>query len=172
MSTSIKERAGEFVPVNRADLCSEHRGLTPNRRELTDRVHDGTEDAAARLSARRSGAGGVGGPRVGGVTNINKDDPDLQKALLVATNYYNTQSKDPFLYKISSISKARSQVVEGTLYIVDLVISRTVCRKPPSVQNLSKCNFQAPRKTLQCHVEVLVVPWQKKTRTLEFSCKA
>ncbi|XP_038563191.1 cystatin-C-like [Micropterus salmoides] len=114
----------------------------------------------------------LAGRRVGGVTNINKDDPDLQKALLVATNYYNTQSKDPFLYKISSISKARSQVVEGTLYIVDLVISRTVCRKPPSVQNLSKCNFQAPRKTLQCHVEVLVVPWQKKTRTLEFSCKA
>ncbi|XP_038581389.1 cystatin-C-like [Micropterus salmoides] len=114
-------------------------------------------------------AGLKGGPIVGGVTNINKDD---QKALLVATNYYNTQSKDPFLYKISSVSKAWSQVVEGTLYIVDLVISRTVCRKPPSVQNLSKCNFQAPRKTLQCHVEVLVVPWQKKTRTLEFSCKA
>ncbi|XP_045897338.1 cystatin-F-like, partial [Micropterus dolomieu] len=117
-------------------------------------------------------AGASASCRPGGPCPINNNDPDLQKALLVATNYYNTQSKDSFLYKISSIKKARSQVVEGTLYIVDLAISRTVCRKPPSVQNLSKCNFQAPRKTLQCHVEVLVVPGQKKTRTLEFSCKA
>ncbi|XP_038586229.1 cystatin-like [Micropterus salmoides] len=103
---------------------------------------------------------------------INNNDPGLQKALVVAINHYNTKSNDAFLYRISSIKKAESQLVAGTLYIVDLVISRTVCRKPPSDQNLSKCNFQAPRKTLQCHVKVLVVPWLKQTTTLEFSCKA
>ncbi|XP_038586232.1 cystatin-like [Micropterus salmoides] len=112
----------------------------------------------------------LAGPIVGGVTNINKDDPDLQKALLVATNYYNTQSKDPFLYKISSVSKARSQLVAGILYSVDLAISKTTCRKLPS-QDLSKCSFKLPRKTLQCHVKVLVVPWLKQTTTLEFTCE-
>ncbi|KAG7233258.1 hypothetical protein INR49_007337 [Caranx melampygus] len=59
-------------------------------------------------------------------------------------------------------------------YIVDLEISRTVCRKRDHEADLSKCDLQPPgplHQMFQCHLEVWVVPWKHETRIQEFTCR-
>lgn len=44
------------------------------------------------------------------------------------------------------------QIVKGIRYIVDLEISRTVCRKRDGNNNLSHCDFQPPGRLQQVSV--------------------
>uniref|UniRef100_UPI0037E9BA3E cystatin-F n=1 Tax=Semicossyphus pulcher TaxID=241346 RepID=UPI0037E9BA3E len=107
--------------------------------------------------------------------NISRIDPSLQQVVLNATYSFNHKSNDAFLYKPSTIHKAQRQVVKGIRYIVDFEISRTVCRKRDSdINNLSNCDFQPEgrlHQTFQCHLEVWVIPWNKKSTTQVFVCK-
>ncbi|XP_034537322.1 cystatin-F [Notolabrus celidotus] len=107
--------------------------------------------------------------------NINRTDHSLQTVVLVATYSFNNQSNDAFLFKPLAIHRAQRQVVKGLRYTIDFEISRTVCRKRDNTNNdLSKCDFQPEgrlHQTLQCHLEVWVIPWIKKSQTQVFECK-
>ncbi|XP_034407878.1 cystatin-F [Cyclopterus lumpus] len=118
-----------------------------------------------------------GRPMPGSPINISRKDPVLRQVVLRAACSFNNQSNDAFLFKPSAIHRAQRQVVKGVQYIVDMEISRTVCRKRDdnnNNNNLSTCNFQPEgrlQQTFQCHTEVWVIPWKNETRTLVLDCK-
>ncbi|XP_070833968.1 cystatin [Chaetodon trifascialis] len=106
--------------------------------------------------------------------NISRNDRGLKQVVLTAAYSYNNQSNDAFLFRPSAIHRAQRQVVKGVRYIVDLEISRTVCRKRDNNKNLSNCDFQPDgrlQQKLQCHFEVWLIPWQNKTKILDLLCK-
>ncbi|XP_060896468.1 cystatin-F [Labrus mixtus] len=106
--------------------------------------------------------------------NISRIDSSLQKVVLAAAYSFNNQSNDAYLFKPSAIRRAQRQIVKGIRYIVDLEISRTVCRKRDNNNNLSNCDFQPEgrlHQTFKCHLEVWVIPWNKKSTIQVFVCK-
>lgn len=117
-----------------------------------------------------------GGPMFGAWRDINKTDTGLLQAVDSAVSFYNSMSNDCFLFKPLAITRAQSKVVEGTLYGVDLDMTRTVCRKRDNNKDLSNCDFQPEgvnlRQTFQCHTEVWVIPWENKTTVKEFTCSS
>ncbi|XP_071329613.1 cystatin-F [Trachinotus anak] len=124
----------------------------------------------------RSVAGGHHGRFMpGSPLNISRNDHGLQQVVLTTTYSFNNQSNDAFLFKPSTIHRAQRQIVKGIRYIVDLEISRTICRKRDHNNNLSKCDFQPEgrlHQTFQCHAEVWLIPWENQTKIQVFLCKA
>ncbi|XP_023251444.1 cystatin-F [Seriola lalandi dorsalis] len=123
----------------------------------------------------RSVAGSHHGGRLipGAPFNISRNDRGLQQVVLATTYSFNNQSNDAFLFRPSAIRRAQRQIVKGIRYIVDLEISRTVCRKRDHDNILSKCDFQPKgrlHQTFQCHFEVWLIPWQQETKILVFLC--
>lgn len=135
-------------------------------------------EVVSRLSGPSLLAGSRHGGRHGGLMpgspyNISRNDPRLQKVVLTAAYYYNNQSNDAFLFKPSAIQRAQRQLVKGVRYIVELQISRTVCRKRDHNKNLSHCDFQPAgelQQTFQCHFEVWIISWEKKTHIQVLDC--
>ncbi|XP_028278995.1 cystatin-F [Parambassis ranga] len=116
-----------------------------------------------------------GGSMPGSPHNISRNDGGLQQVVLNAAYSFNNQSNDAFLFRPSAILRAQRQIVKGIRYIVDLELSRTVCRKRGNDDHLSTCDFQPAgrlQQTFRCHFEVWLVPWQKQTKTLVLLCKA
>ncbi|XP_075939602.1 cystatin-F [Anarhichas minor] len=110
----------------------------------------------------------------GSPVNISRKDRGLRQVVLSAAHFFNNQSNDAFLFRPSAVHRAQRQIVKGIRYLVDLEISRTVCRKRDNNNNLSNCDFQPVgrlHQMFQCHTEVWVVPWQNQTRTLLFHCR-
>ncbi|CAK6983982.1 cystatin-F [Scomber scombrus] len=115
------------------------------------------------------------GSMPGSPFNISTNDRGLQQVVLNATRSFNSQSNDAFLFRPSSIHRAQRQIVKGIRYIVDLDISRTVCRKREKVSNLTDCSFQPEgplHQTFRCHFEVWIVPWKHEMKNLSFFCKS
>ncbi|GLD56025.1 cystatin-F-like protein [Lates japonicus] len=111
----------------------------------------------------------------GSPLNISTDDRGLRQVVLAAAYSFNNQSNDAFLFKPSAITRAQRQIVKGLRYIVDLEISRTVCRKRDHNNNLSKCDLQPKgrlQQTFQCHFEVWLIPWENETNVQVFLCKS
>ncbi|XP_036402224.1 cystatin-F [Megalops cyprinoides] len=109
----------------------------------------------------------------GSAGNVSKNDPGVQKAVLSGTYAFNNKSNDIFLFKSLAIDKAERQVVKGIKYILEVEISRTVCRKTASNPDLSNCHFQPKGKLHQifhCHFEVWSLPWLKWMNTTFFVC--
>ncbi|KAM9344936.1 cystatin-F [Symphorus nematophorus] len=130
--------------------------------------------AALQVAAlAASGHRGGGGSMPGSPHNVSRNDRGLQRVVLTAAYSFNNQSNDAFLFKASTIHRAQRQIVKGVRYIVDLEISRTICRKQDN-NNLSDCDFQPKgrlHQTFQCHFEVWLIPWQNKTETQVLLCK-
>ncbi|XP_072246584.1 cystatin-F [Leuresthes tenuis] len=115
-----------------------------------------------------------GGSMPGSPLNISTDDSVLQKVVLGAAASFNNQSNDAFLFRPSAIRRAQRQIVRGIRYIVDLDLSRTVCRKRENISDLPSCDFQPAgrlQQTFRCHMEVWLIPWQQQSKTLELLCK-
>ncbi|KAG5831607.1 hypothetical protein ANANG_G00305490 [Anguilla anguilla] len=109
----------------------------------------------------------------GSQCNISKNDPGVQKAVLSGIYTFNNQSNDAFLFKTLQIDDAKKQIVKGVKYILEVQISRTVCRKTDNA-DLKNCHFQSKGKLHQifrCHFEVWTVPWLKMMKTTFFFCR-
>ncbi|XP_030628250.1 cystatin-F [Chanos chanos] len=112
-------------------------------------------------------------PHPGTVNNISKNDTGVQKAVLTGTYSFNNKSNDIFLFKASAIDSAKRQVVKGIRYILDVEITRTVCRKMEKDVDLANCRFQSDRllrQTFLCHFEVWSIPWLRQMKTTYFIC--
>ncbi|XP_029927160.1 cystatin [Myripristis murdjan] len=128
------------------------------------------------LEGMAAAAGGHPGRSLPGAPhNISKDDRGLRRAVLTATHSFNNQSNDAFLFRASAINTAQRQIIKGIRYIMQVQISRTICRKRDNSPDLSKCGFQpdgALRQTLSCHFEVWAMPWLHQMKTLFFFCRS
>ncbi|MGH0147128.1 UNVERIFIED_CONTAM: hypothetical protein FKN15_010146 [Acipenser sinensis] len=79
---------------------------------------------------------------------VSTNDSGVKTAVKTATYEFNNRSNDIFLFKASAIDDAKIQVVKGIKYILEVKITRTVCRKKghPDLEN---CNFQPDGKLKQ-----------------------
>ncbi|AWP14726.1 putative cystatin-F isoform 2 [Scophthalmus maximus] len=128
------------------------------------------------LEVRLAAGGQNGRSMPGSPTNISRDDRGLQQVVLATAYSFNNQSNDAFLFKPSTVHRAQRQVVKGVRYIVDLDVSRTICRKRDhNDHDLSKCDFQPEgrlQQTFRCHSDVWSIPWTHEMKILDFVCKS
>uniref|UniRef100_A0A673C0D2 Cystatin domain-containing protein n=2 Tax=Sphaeramia orbicularis TaxID=375764 RepID=A0A673C0D2_9TELE len=110
----------------------------------------------------------------GAPSNVSLNDRRLHQVVLTTAYTYNNQSNDAFLFRPSSVHRAQRQIVKGLRYIIDLDVSRTVCRKRVPIPDLSQCEFQPEgrlHQTFRCHTEVWFIPWTNQTTMQVFYCK-
>ncbi|XP_068931476.1 cystatin-F [Petaurus breviceps papuanus] len=104
---------------------------------------------------------------------IKPSDPGVQKAARFAVERFNNCTNDLFLFKELHIDKAMVQLVKGLKYMIDMHISRTICKKNEHY-NLDNCDFQTNRtlqQTFNCYTEVWVISWLQKTEVLVLHCQ-
>ncbi|KAK2824731.1 hypothetical protein Q5P01_021906 [Channa striata] len=125
--------------------------------------------ARSSAASSRHGSSMPGSPY-----DISADSRSLRTVLLRAAYCFNNRSNDAFLFRTSAVHRAQSQVVKGIRYIVDVDISRTVCRKRDKDNDPSRCSFQPEgrlHQTFLCHFEMWTIPWTNETKTEAFTCK-
>merc|ERR1711980_48419 len=103
------------------------------------------------------------------------NDPGLQKAILGVTYFFNSQSKDDYVFKISTILRGWQQkVTGGQQYDLDLEISRTLCLKRYGINDMNFCPVQPEgrlHQTYQCQGQVWVESSLKAAETRVLICK-
>ncbi|XP_005604487.3 cystatin-F isoform X3 [Equus caballus] len=108
----------------------------------------------------------------GSPKTIKTNNPGVLKAARHSVERFNNCTNDIFLFKESHISRALVQIVKGLKYMLDLEISRTICKKTkhPSLDN---CDFQTNstlKRTLSCYSEVWVIPWLQRLEVPVLLC--
>ncbi|XP_041106090.1 cystatin-F-like [Polyodon spathula] len=109
----------------------------------------------------------------GAAKPISTNNTGVQTAAKTATYEFNNRSNDIFLFKVSAIDDAKVQVVKGIKYILEVKITRTVCRKTGN-PDLENCQFQPDGKLKQifkCHFEVCSIPWLHWMKTTALNCQ-
>ncbi|XP_059841360.1 cystatin-F-like [Hypanus sabinus] len=109
----------------------------------------------------------------GAPKDIDKNNPGVQNATLLAIYDYNNRSNDIYLYKVQKIQRAQIQVVAGLKYILHIDIGRTVCRKGKPY-NFKYCSFQTSpplMRTLACRFDVWVIPWRHIRNVIVNNCQ-
>ncbi|XP_059374073.1 cystatin-F-like isoform X2 [Carassius carassius] len=84
----------------------------------------------------------VSRPIPGTLQNVSKNDTGVKEAVLTGTYSFNNKSNDAFLFKASAVDDAKRQIVKGIRYILEVEISRTMCRKRGNTDDLNNCPFQ------------------------------
>uniref|UniRef100_A0A8C5KQB4 Cystatin F (leukocystatin) n=2 Tax=Jaculus jaculus TaxID=51337 RepID=A0A8C5KQB4_JACJA len=101
------------------------------------------------------------GVKPGFPKTVKTNNPEVLKAARHSVEKFNNCTNDIFLFKESHISRALVQVVKGLKYMLEVEISRTICRKNTHAC-LDHCDFQSNptlKQTLSCYSEVWVIPW-------------
>ncbi|XP_046535701.1 cystatin-F isoform X2 [Equus quagga] len=114
----------------------------------------------------------TGDPSRGSPKTIKTNNPGVLKAARHSVERFNNCTNDIFLFKESHISRALVQIVKGLKYMLNLEISRTICKKTkhPSLDN---CDFQTNstlKRTLSCYSEVWVIPWLQRLEVPVLLC--
>ncbi|NWU99944.1 CYT protein, partial [Upupa epops] len=112
-------------------------------------------------------------PLVGAPVEISNagNDRGLQQALRFAMAEYNKASNDMYSSRVVRLISAKSQIVAGVKYIMEVEIGRTTCQKPAA--DLQNCALSdAPQMAMRtiCNFTVYSVPWQNRMELLEHSC--
>ncbi|XP_069707009.1 cystatin-like [Phaenicophaeus curvirostris] len=98
-----------------------------------------------------------------------ENNKGLRQALSFAMVEYNNGNNDRFASKVVRIISARSQVVSGLNYIVEVEIAKTTCLKPPS--DLQSCPVQPKSERTICDFTVYVVPWENHMELMKHRCR-
>ncbi|XP_006005282.1 cystatin-F isoform X2 [Latimeria chalumnae] len=104
--------------------------------------------------------------------SVNKSNPGVQRAVMVAVYEFNNRSNDSFLFKLLELEDAKVQVVTGLKYILEARLGRTVCRKREPY-DLKNCAFQTEtplQQILNCHFEVWTVVWRNFNKVIVLLC--
>ncbi|XP_077342341.1 cystatin-like [Lithobates pipiens] len=111
---------------------------------------------------------------VGGPENIDPNNQDVLKAATFAVNSFNQQSKKDYEYKLVKVVSAKSQIVAGVIYTLNVEIGKTDCKKGTTndIQSCSLMQDSHLAQTLFCTFRVLEVPWEHVENLLSFSCMA
>ncbi|XP_004474703.1 cystatin-F [Dasypus novemcinctus] len=103
---------------------------------------------------------------------IKPNDPGVLRAARHTVERFNNCTNDIFLFKESHVNKALVQIVKGVKYMLNVEISRTICKKSKHPR-LDECDFQTNRtlqQTFGCYSEVWVIPWLHKFEVTVLHC--
>ncbi|XP_032425654.1 cystatin-like isoform X1 [Xiphophorus hellerii] len=92
---------------------------------------------------------------LGAWTERLPESKDVQKAAQYAVEMFNKNSKDEMLFKLVSITSAKSQVTNRINFKIDAVLGRTKC---PTMENLDLKSCILDEEQLQCQFVVTLDP--------------
>ncbi|XP_067900669.1 cystatin-like [Heterodontus francisci] len=107
-----------------------------------------------------------------GSVPIDANNKGVQSSLDFAVQSYNSFSKDDHLFKATRVLSAQVQDLGGLLYIMDVELGRTQCRKGAD-ENLKSCSIAKTAGTSEnvlCHFEVLSAFWRDERDLLQNHC--
>ncbi|XP_036991237.2 cystatin-M [Artibeus jamaicensis] len=112
---------------------------------------------------------------VGGLRDLEPNDPQVQKAAQAAVASYNMGSNSLYYFRDTRILKAQSQLVAGVKYYLTVEMGSTACQKGAVTGDhvdLTTCPLAAgaQEEKLRCDFEILVVPWENTSRLLKHHC--
>uniref|UniRef100_A0A3P9BP20 Cystatin C (amyloid angiopathy and cerebral hemorrhage) n=1 Tax=Maylandia zebra TaxID=106582 RepID=A0A3P9BP20_9CICH len=111
------------------------------------------------------------GAMVGGLTDADINDEDVQNALHFAVVQHNRGSNDLYLSQVAEVIKVQSQVVAGMKYVITVKMVKTPCRKYGVDQVCAIHTDQAKFQPYQCTFEVWSRPWLNSIELLKNECQ-
>ncbi|XP_024660488.2 cystatin isoform X2 [Maylandia zebra] len=113
---------------------------------------------------------GYGTP-VGGLTDADINNEDVQNALHFAVIQHNRDSNDLYIRQVVEVIKVQSQVVAGMKYVITVKMVKTPCRKYGVDQVCAIHTDQAKFQPYQCTFEVWSRPWLNSIELLKNECQ-
>jgi len=100
------------------------------------------------------GEGGQGG----GISEIDVNDRNVQKAAQVATLTVTQRKNSPYHQLLVGIKSAKAQVVAGILYHLEIEIQESGC---PKSEELAGCEAEPSDRFEVCQLKVISQPWME-----------
>ncbi|XP_068922191.1 cystatin-M [Petaurus breviceps papuanus] len=110
---------------------------------------------------------------LGSRTPMSTSDPEVKKVTQFAVETFNKGHNSVYYFRDSKIMKAERQLVSGVKYFLTVEMGSTECRKDLDTLDgarMAGCPFSTEEEKLQCHFEVLVVPWTNHSSVQQMSC--
>ncbi|XP_005749389.1 cystatin C (amyloid angiopathy and cerebral hemorrhage) [Pundamilia nyererei] len=111
------------------------------------------------------------GAMVGGLTDADINDENVQNALHFAVVQHNRGSNDLYLSQVAEVIKVQSQVVAGIKYVITVKMAKTPCRKDGVEEVCAIHTDQAKAKPYQCTFEVWSRPWLNSIELVKNECQ-
>ncbi|XP_061692466.1 cystatin C (amyloid angiopathy and cerebral hemorrhage) [Syngnathoides biaculeatus] len=110
---------------------------------------------------------GLGHVIPGGFSDADSNSEDVQNALKFAIGQHNNASADLFLSQLVDVVSAKSQIVSGIRYVINVKMAKTSCRKDSSDE---QCGVAVLGQPYQCTFTVWSRPWLMEFSLLEEKC--
>ncbi|KAG5884611.1 hypothetical protein JTB14_023810 [Gonioctena quinquepunctata] len=108
--------------------------------------------------------------KLGGIGDIQKDDPQVKGFLNDGLLHLDSHSPHKNRYKIKEILSATTQSVSGTLFRVKAKVVVSDCEKGHD-GNLDKCGELEGATSKVCNFEIWNQPWLEKGRETNIQCE-
>ncbi|KAM9841093.1 cystatin-C [Aulostomus maculatus] len=108
-------------------------------------------------------------PVLGGWFERNVDSIEVKEAALYALKMYNAHAKGRKMFRLVSITSAKSQVTNMINYKIDAVLGKTKCLKSEN-HELDKCAME--KKHLKCRFMVTLNPRNNKLELQSHKCQS
>ncbi|CAG6017089.1 unnamed protein product [Menidia menidia] len=107
---------------------------------------------------------------IGQPQKVPVNSPSVVKAARFAVVEFNRANiQEQFAYKVLNITSAKTQIVAGINYILDVNLGRTVCRRRDT-NDTKPCALHADPKERECHFIVTEVPWENLHALTQHKC--
>ncbi|MFI9402936.1 cystatin domain-containing protein [Nocardia sp. NPDC052316] len=107
-----------------------------------------------------------------GWSRVDPDDAHIQELASLALDYFNIHSNDSSYHRLIKVLDARSRVVSGVQYKIELLEGRTECRKNSTPATEShRCPLQEGGTTYRCTAEVWEKSWENFREVSSYDCR-
>ncbi|XP_032881651.1 bitiscystatin-like [Amblyraja radiata] len=100
---------------------------------------------------------------------ISPNNKAVSSSLDFAVESFNSFSEDDHLFKVGRILSSQYQDMGGILYILDVELAKTECRKGAG-EDLRQCPIMMGGSTVLCHFQVLDTFWRSQKSLLKSEC--
>ncbi|KAL0964820.1 hypothetical protein UPYG_G00329450 [Umbra pygmaea] len=106
----------------------------------------------------------------GGTIDADLNDRGVKNALEFAVVEHNKRTNDMFVWQVSNVVEAKTQVVAGMKYFFTVKMARTQCKKGGVETACSVNNDPQAAAAYECSFEVWSRPWISDIRLLKNTC--